>query len=106
MNDIIISGGLNIVASEIEKIVLEHPDITVAAVIGVPSEQWGETPVAFVEIWGPVGFNEEAATSWVNARLGKQEQIYEMHVMEQLPRNPNGEVSKQELRDQLSVSAP
>lgn len=99
MKDIITSGGINVFAIDLEKVLLEHPDITAAAVIGAPSEQRGEIPVAFVEVWGPVSFNVEAATNWVNARLGKQEQIYEMHVMERLPRSPMGEVLKRELRD-------
>ena len=64
MSEIIISAGFSIVSSELEKILLGHPDVTAAAVIGVSSEQWGQTPVAFVEIWGPVSFNVEAATSW------------------------------------------
>ena len=81
MKDIIISGGFKISSIDLEKNLLEHPDITRAAVIGVPSEQWGESPVAFVKVWGTVSFNVEAATNWVIDRLSKQEQIHEMHVM-------------------------
>ncbi|MGI9202924.1 MAG: AMP-binding enzyme [Woeseiaceae bacterium] len=102
MKEIIISDGFNILAIDLEKVLLEHPDITAAAVIGGPSEQRGEIPVAFVEVWGPVGFNADAAKSWVNARLSQQEQIYEIHVIEQLPRSQMGEVLKRELRDQLT----
>ena len=105
MNEIIVCGGISIISSELEAILLEHPDITAAAVIGAPSEQWGQTPVAFVEVWGPISFNVEAATDWVNAKLGKQEHLYEMHIMERMPRNSKGEVFKQKLRDQLNVSA-
>lgn len=101
MKDIIISGGLNISASKLEKVLVEHPDITVAAVIGVPSEQRGEDPVAFVEVWGAVSFHVETALNWANARLGGQERIYEIHVIEELPRNAKGEFLKQELLDQL-----
>ncbi len=105
MKDIIISGGFNIRAIDLEKMLLEHPDITAVAVIGAPSAQRGEIPVAFVEVWGPISFNVEAAKNWVNTRLDKQEQIYEMHVMEHMPRSPMGEVLKRELRDKLSESA-
>jgi long-chain acyl-CoA synthetase len=86
MNEIIVCGGISIISSELEAILLEHPDITAAAVIGAPSEQWGQAPVAFVEIWGAVSFNVEAATSWVNARLDKQVRLHEIHVVEKLPR--------------------
>jgi acyl-CoA synthetase (AMP-forming)/AMP-acid ligase II len=106
MNEIIVCGGLSIMSSKLEAILLEHPDITAAAVIGAPSEQWGQTPVAFVEVWGPISFNVEAAIVWVNAKLGKQEHLYEIHIMERLPRNSTGELVRQKLRDQLSVSSP
>ncbi|MGO4612288.1 4-coumarate--CoA ligase, partial [Variovorax sp. 2RAF20] len=46
--DMVISGGFNIYPSDIEAVLLEHADIADAAVVGVPSERWGETPVAFV----------------------------------------------------------
>lgn len=50
MHEIIISGGSNILAIDLEKVLLEHPDITAAAVIGGPSEQLGEIPIVFVEV--------------------------------------------------------
>ena len=46
--DMIISGGFNIYPSDIEAIIAAHPDVAEASVVGVPSEAWGETPVAFV----------------------------------------------------------
>src|SRR5690606_13737248 len=46
--DVIISGGFNIYASDLESVLLAHPDIADAAVIGVPSAAWGETPLGFV----------------------------------------------------------
>lgn len=102
MNEVIVSGGFNILAIDIENALLEHPDISAAAVIGGGSEQRGEVPVAFVEVWGPVGFNTETAKTWVNARLSPQEQIYEIRVIEQLPRSPLGEVLKRELRERFT----
>ncbi len=75
MNEIIVCGRISIVSSELEAILLEHPDITAAAVIGAPSEQWGQTPIAFVEVWGSISFSAEAATDWVNAKLGEQEHL-------------------------------
>ena len=57
MHEIIISGGFNILAIDLENVLLEHPDITAAAVIGRVSEQRGEIPVAFVEVWDPISFN-------------------------------------------------
>src|SRR4029078_9041578 len=44
--DMIISGGFNVYAAAIEVLLLKHPDIVDVAVIGIPSEQWGESPLA------------------------------------------------------------
>ena len=46
--DMIISGGLNLYPSDLEAVLLGHPDVAEAAVFGVPSDRWGETPVAAV----------------------------------------------------------
>ena len=46
--DVIISGGFNIYAIDLERVLLSHGDVLDAAVIAAPSEQWGETPLAFV----------------------------------------------------------
>lgn len=101
MKEITISDGNKILTSDLEEKLLNHPDITAAAVIGVPDKYGGENPVAFVEVWGPVSFNTGSARKWVNARLSQREQIHEIHVVEKLPRNSMGEVLVRELRDQL-----
>ena len=46
--DIIISGGENISSIEVEDVLMKHPSINLAAVVGKPDDKWGETPVAFI----------------------------------------------------------
>lgn len=94
--DMIISGGQNIYPSDIETVVLEHPDVLAVAVIGVPSRKWGETPLAVVE---PRLSAErcEAIRNWVNDRVGRYQRLTEVISMASLPRNPNGKVLKHEL---------
>lgn len=97
--DMIISGGFNIYPSDLEQTLLQHPAVVEAAVVGVPSDQWGETPVAFAVVreTGPVGADELKA--WANARLGKTQRLSDLVLVDQLPRSHIGKVLKRDLRD-------
>ncbi|MEL7311843.1 MAG: long-chain fatty acid--CoA ligase, partial [Pseudomonadota bacterium] len=86
--------GQNIYPADIEAVVIEHSEVHEVAIIGVPSEQWGETPFAVY-----VGSAEnEAVIEWTNARVGKQQRVSGAACVPELPRNPNGKVLKRELR--------
>lgn len=97
--DLIISGGQNIYPADIEAVLVRHPGVAEVAVIGVPSERWGETPLAVVvprEAAGPV--DAAGLRDWVNARVGRQQRVAAVALATALPRNPNGKVLKRELR--------
>jgi long-chain acyl-CoA synthetase len=96
--DMIISGGLNIYASDLEHVLLEHEAVAETAVIGVPSEQWGETPLALVVRKPGVDVTPEALVLWANERLGKSQRISKVEWREELPKTPVGKVLKRELR--------
>lgn len=93
--DLIISGGFNIYPSDLEAVLGTHPGVEDCAVIGVPSERWGETPVGFFS--GPG--DPAAILDWVNARVAKTQRLAALERMEALPRSPIGKVLKRELRD-------
>lgn len=97
--DMIISGGFNIYPSDLEAVVIEHPEVEEVAVIGVASEQWGETPVAIVV--GPD--DPEAIRAWANERLGKTQRLADVRIVDELPRSAIGKVLKRELRAQLAL---
>lgn len=94
--DLIISGGFNIYPSDLEDVLCAIPGVLDAAVVGVPSTQWGETPVAFV-----VGQGLDAAglLELVNSRLGKSQRLADLRIIDALPRNVIGKVLKRELRE-------
>ena len=92
--DMIISGGFNIYPSDLEAVLMEHPAVVEAAVVGVPSDAWGETPVAFVVLREGVDLK-----SWANERLGKTQRLHAVEVVDALPRSAIGKVLKRELRD-------
>ncbi len=104
--DLIISGGQNIYPTDIEGVMLGHPAVAEVAVIGVPSERWGETPLAAVVLH--VGSTVEAAEliRWTNERVGKQQRVSGIMWLASLPRNANGKVLKRELRDQYAARVP
>ncbi|SEK47784.1 Acyl-CoA synthetase (AMP-forming)/AMP-acid ligase II [Sphingomonas palmae] len=101
--DMIISGGFNIFPSDIEAELAEHPAVADCTVVGVASEQWGETPVGFYvpRENAKTGTGEVLAT--VNARLGKTQRLSALYQCNELPRSAIGKVLKRELRDRLAA---
>ncbi len=95
--DMIISGGQNIYPADIEAVIATHESVEDVAVIGVSSERWGETPLAVI-VSNDSTVDTKKLTQWVNARLGKQQRIRDVRLVDELPRNPNGKVLKRELR--------
>ena len=95
--DMIISGGFNIFPSDLEAILLADERVVEAAVVGMPSEEWGETPVAFVVLND--GADAEAVRADCNAKVGKTQRLSAITVVDELPRSPIGKVLKRELRD-------
>jgi acyl-CoA synthetase (AMP-forming)/AMP-acid ligase II len=96
--DMILSGGQNIYPADIEQIMQTHPDVADVAVIAVPSEQWGETPLAIVVLQPGVAADPAALVAWTNERVGRQQRISGVVMRDSLPRNPNGKILKRELR--------
>jgi long-chain acyl-CoA synthetase len=96
--DMIISGGFNVYPSDLEAVLREHPGVLEAAVVGMPSEQWGETPVAFVVMQPGQAASADALLQWANQRVGKT--LPAPHELLELPRSAIGKVLKRELRDQ------
>jgi acyl-CoA synthetase (AMP-forming)/AMP-acid ligase II len=94
--DMIISGGFNLYPSDLEAKLASHPSVYDCSVVGVPSEQWGETPVAFVVPAAPIERSE--LLQWFNGRVGKNQRLADLQLLEALPRNDNGKVVKSDLR--------
>lgn len=94
--DMIISGGFNIYPSDLEAVLRQHPDVEDVAVIGAPSAEWGETPVAYAVSRGA---DAETLKGFVNARVGKTQRLSAVVLTDELPRSHIGKVLKRELRD-------
>lgn len=102
--DMYISGGENVYPAEIERVLLEHPAVAEAAVIGVPDERWGEVGLAVVALSSPSpdmpGDDDSLARMlgpWVRERLAGYKVPRRWHRLPELPRTPTGKVAKAEL---------
>jgi acyl-CoA synthetase (AMP-forming)/AMP-acid ligase II len=96
--DMIISGGFNIFAVDLEKELLKHEAVYEAAVIGVPSDEWGETPLALVVVDTNTKETPGSILEWVNVRLGKNQRISKVEFRDELPKNQIGKILKNEMR--------
>ena len=97
--DMIISGGFNIYPSDLEAELEREDDVLEAAVVGIESKQWGETPVGFVVVSDSARGTDEILAS-VNARLGKTQRLSALHTKDEMPRSHIGKLLKTELREE------
>jgi malonyl-CoA/methylmalonyl-CoA synthetase len=97
--ELIITGGYNVHPREVEELLLEHPGVAEAAVVGTPSEEWGEQVTAFVVPADPaVPPDHDELLAFAAERLAGFKRPRVVHYLEALPRNALGKVLKHELR--------
>lgn len=96
--DMVISGGFNVYPSDLEAVVRQHPAVADVAVVGVPSERWGETPVAFVVLRDGEPLAPAELLQWTHAQLGKTQRLGDLRLIDELPRSAIGKILKRELR--------
>jgi acyl-CoA synthetase (AMP-forming)/AMP-acid ligase II len=99
--DLIISGGYNVYPAEIERVLSEHDAIAEAAVVGFPSEEWGESVLAYVVTEPGAELSGEEATDWVRSRLAGYKKPRRVEFVPELPHGPSGKVDKKLLKDAL-----
>jgi fatty-acyl-CoA synthase len=98
--DMLIRGGENIYPAEIENVMLEHPDILEAAVVGVPHPVHGEVPVCFVRLRSEAILDSESLKRYCRENLSAQKTPAEWIAISQLPFTASGKVQKFLLREQ------
>jgi long-chain acyl-CoA synthetase len=95
----IISGGFNVFAVDIEAILVQHPAVAEACVIAIPNDKWGESPLALIIRKSGASANEEEIREWANSQLAKHQRIFAVAFREELPRNAIGKILKNVLRE-------
>ena len=97
--DVVISGGENISTVEVEQAIVSHPSVVEAAVIGVPDEQYGERPKAFVVLAEGESATPEELIEHVKSRIARYKAPKAVDIVAELPKTSTGKVQKFELRE-------
>ncbi len=97
--DVIISGGENISSIEVEDCLFQHPSVAEVAVIGVPDEKWGETPLALVVLRPGGVATEEELIEWCRSKIAKFKCPRHIEFRESLSRTATGKLQKFKLRE-------
>jgi fatty-acyl-CoA synthase len=101
--DIIITGGENVASVEVERVLVEHPAVLEAAVVGRADERWGEIPVAFVTLRAGMSASEAELIDFVRSRIEHFKAPKEIR-FEELPKTSTGKLQKHKLRARLAAS--
>jgi fatty-acyl-CoA synthase len=103
--DMIISGGENIYPAEIENLLLALPGVLECAVVGVPDERWGETPVAAIVAVADSGLTAETVLNHLQARIARFKLPRRVAFVGTLPKSALGKVRKAQLQSELASAS-
>ena len=98
IKDMIISGGENVYPAEVESAIYGHPAIAEVAVIGVPSERWGEEVKACCVPKPGATIDEGDVIAWTRERIAAFKVPKSIDIIPEMPRNPTGKILRRELR--------
>lgn len=103
--EMIITGGANIYPAEVEKVLAQHPGVAMAALVGVPDEQYGELPVAVVAVRPGASATAEEVIGFCRERLAAFKCPRSVVFANEVPVTATGKVARRQLRDQLAALA-
>ena len=103
VKDMIIRGGENLFPAEIEAVVLEHPSVAEASVVGAPDERWGEVVVAFVRLNGGASLDPSALVAHCRERISAQKTPAQWIAVDEWPLTGSGKIQKFVLRERLEA---
>jgi acyl-CoA synthetase (AMP-forming)/AMP-acid ligase II len=104
--DMVVTGGMNVSSAEVEAVLAEHPAVKTAAVIGLPSEEWGEAVTAVVVLRDGQQVSEAELIRFSRQQLAGYKAPKAVHFVTSFPMNSVGKILKRELRDTLAARKP
>ncbi|WP_347955698.1 acyl-CoA synthetase [Gordonia aichiensis] len=100
--DMIVSGGENVYASEVEQVMHRHPAVGEVAVIGIPDEKWGEAVTAVIALKPGAAATEAELIAWAREQIAHFKSPRSVHFVDVLPRTATGKILKHDLRKRWS----
>jgi fatty-acyl-CoA synthase len=98
IKDMYISGGENVYPAEVEKVLITHPNVIEAAVIGVEDEKWGEVGAAYLLVHDKQAFDEVSFSHWCRDHLAAYKIPKQFHLIDEFPRTAAGKIQKPKLK--------
>lgn len=102
IDDVIVRGGENLSPGEIEDVLLQHPAVREAAVVGIPSDEWGEAVAAFVVLHDGRAMTAEEVSDWIVKHLRSSRKPEHIEFRPDLPYNETGKLLRRELKAQFT----
>jgi long-chain acyl-CoA synthetase len=101
--DMVLSGGMNIYSKEVEQVLLTHPAVRDAAIVGVPDEIYGEAVAAYLELEPGATVTQEEIIALCRQHLASYKKPKHVRIVDELPRNSSGKTLKYRLRESFLV---
>lgn len=99
--DLIITGGLNVYPSEVERVMAENADVREVAVIGYPDDRWGESIMACVVLRDRASVSESDLIAWLDGRIAGYKKPRKITFLDELPKGSTNKILKRELRERF-----
>ena len=96
--DMIIRGGLNVYPREVEEVIMQHPAISMVAVIGEPDDKFGEEVKAFVVLKPKESFTTDEIIKWTKEKMAAYKYPRYVEILDALPMSATGKILKKKLR--------
>jgi acyl-CoA synthetase (AMP-forming)/AMP-acid ligase II len=105
LKELIKYKGFQVPPAELEAVLLRHPDVTDAAVVGLPDEEAGEIPVGYVTLRPGASASPAEILQFVTSQVAGYKQIRRLEVIEAIPKSPSGKILRRILRDAAATGA-
>jgi acyl-CoA synthetase (AMP-forming)/AMP-acid ligase II len=103
LKELIKYNGFQVAPAELEALIIDHPEVSDVAVIGVPDEETGELPKAYVVADGDL--DSDALIAWVSERVSPQKRIRLVELTDEIPKSPSGKILRRLLKDKERAAA-